>query len=192
MRCTHQPVRPTQLPKADGTRLGQCAGGKERAAKLCQRGLLVQSAIVKFAAGHGPTDYARWVEAAEPYPVDYALVRGGAGSLGGSLGAAALVTAGREARQGPEGKSCASEVLTHAIAVGQGMHLQITGGLGPWRPYGGLTASAPGVCLCCQGYEPYTIMLRRHVPWFDERFRGYGFDKASVPHRGIVLKDDWG
>lgn len=34
-------------------------------------------------------------------------------------------------------------------------------------------------CLQCplQKYEPYTIMLRKHVPWYDERFRGYHFNK---------------
>lgn len=27
------------------------------------------------------------------------------------------------------------------------------------------------------GYEPFILMSRLHVPWFDERFRGYGWDK---------------
>eukprot|EP00890_Picochlorum_soloecismus_P000629 jgi/Picsp_1/1567/NSC_05045-R1_glycosyltransferase-like 1b len=27
------------------------------------------------------------------------------------------------------------------------------------------------------GYEPFILMSRMHVPWFDERFRGYGWDK---------------
>ncbi|KFM28697.1 Glycosyltransferase-like protein LARGE1 [Auxenochlorella protothecoides] len=27
------------------------------------------------------------------------------------------------------------------------------------------------------GYEPYILVLREHVPWYDERFRGYGRDK---------------
>lgn len=30
------------------------------------------------------------------------------------------------------------------------------------------------------GYEPFVLMSRVHVPWYDERFRGYGWDKASV------------
>lgn len=31
--------------------------------------------------------------------------------------------------------------------------------------------------LTFQGYEPYILVLREHVPWYDERFRGYGRDK---------------
>lgn len=38
------------------------------------------------------------------------------------------------------------------------------------------------------GYEPIIIMARVHVPWFDERFRGYGWDKFAhmyhLTHRG--------
>lgn len=29
------------------------------------------------------------------------------------------------------------------------------------------------------GYEPFIILSRVHVPWFDERFRGYGWDKIT-------------
>jgi len=29
------------------------------------------------------------------------------------------------------------------------------------------------------GYEPFVILSRQHVPPFDERFRGYGFDKIT-------------
>jgi hypothetical protein len=29
------------------------------------------------------------------------------------------------------------------------------------------------------GYQPIIIMARVHVPWFDERFRGYGWDKFT-------------
>lgn len=28
------------------------------------------------------------------------------------------------------------------------------------------------------GYEPYLLVSRRHIPWYDERFRGYGWDKV--------------
>ncbi|GAB4821434.1 hypothetical protein N2152v2_008480 [Parachlorella kessleri] len=38
------------------------------------------------------------------------------------------------------------------------------------------------------GYEPYTLMLRKHIPWFDERFRGYGFDKMT----GYLVMWHWG
>nr|AIA95783.1 CAZy families GT49/GT8 protein [uncultured bacterium] len=34
-----------------------------------------------------------------------------------------------------------------------------------------------------QGYEPYFLILRSRVPWYDERFRGYGRDKiVHVAH----------
>ena len=28
------------------------------------------------------------------------------------------------------------------------------------------------------GYEPYLLVSRHHMPWYDERFRGYGWDKV--------------
>ena len=28
------------------------------------------------------------------------------------------------------------------------------------------------------GYEPYVLVSRKLVPWYDERFRGYGWDKV--------------
>lgn len=30
-----------------------------------------------------------------------------------------------------------------------------------------------------QGYEPYLVALRQNIPWYDERFRGYGRDKIT-------------
>ncbi len=47
-----------------------------------------------------------------------------------------------------------------------------------WR--GRAAAASPDtarVCWVAQGYEPYVLMSRRYVPWYDERFRGYGWDK---------------
>ena len=29
------------------------------------------------------------------------------------------------------------------------------------------------------GYEPYVLVARKIMPWYDERFRGYGWDKVS-------------
>lgn len=29
------------------------------------------------------------------------------------------------------------------------------------------------------GYEPYVLVSRKHMPWYDERFRGYGWDKVN-------------
>lgn len=28
------------------------------------------------------------------------------------------------------------------------------------------------------GYEPYVLVARTIMPWYDERFRGYGWDKV--------------
>jgi hypothetical protein len=33
--------------------------------------------------------------------------------------------------------------------------------------------------MLTQGYEPYVIVSRQFVPWYDERFRGYGYDKIQ-------------
>ena len=30
------------------------------------------------------------------------------------------------------------------------------------------------------GYEPYVLVSRKHMPWYDERFRGYGWDKVTL------------
>jgi len=34
------------------------------------------------------------------------------------------------------------------------------------------------------GYEPYVLVSRKHMPWYDERFRGYGWDKVRPSHLG--------
>lgn len=31
------------------------------------------------------------------------------------------------------------------------------------------------------GYEPYVLVSRALMPWYDERFRGYGWDKVRAP-----------
>ena len=30
------------------------------------------------------------------------------------------------------------------------------------------------------GYEPYVLVARKIMPWYDERFRGYGWDKVRI------------
>lgn len=30
------------------------------------------------------------------------------------------------------------------------------------------------------GYEPYVLVSRAMMPWYDERFRGYGWDKVRI------------
>ena len=37
------------------------------------------------------------------------------------------------------------------------------------------------------GYEPYVLVNRRMVPWYDERFRGYGWDKVRPPLYFAIL-----
>ena len=32
------------------------------------------------------------------------------------------------------------------------------------------------------GYEPYVLVARKIMPWYDERFRGYGWDKVRITH----------
>ncbi|KAK9796664.1 hypothetical protein WJX73_002272 [Symbiochloris irregularis] len=40
------------------------------------------------------------------------------------------------------------------------------------------TTSIPYSIKFKSGYEPYVLVSRRHMPWYDERFRGYGWDKV--------------
>ena len=49
---------------------------------------------------------------------------------------------------------------------------------GPTPPRATLVIMAPQVPAgWLQGYEPYVLVSRQHVPWYDERFMGYGWDK---------------
>ncbi|GAB4822605.1 hypothetical protein N2152v2_009651 [Parachlorella kessleri] len=38
---------------------------------------------------------------------------------------------------------------------------------------------SPYTVQYAKGYEPYVLISRRFVPWYDERFRGYGRDKIQ-------------
>ena len=38
------------------------------------------------------------------------------------------------------------------------------------------------------GYEPYVLVARKLVPWYDERFRGYGWDKARAARARSCLR----
>ncbi|GAB4820650.1 hypothetical protein N2152v2_007696 [Parachlorella kessleri] len=40
-----------------------------------------------------------------------------------------------------------------------------------------VSADAPYTIQHEAGYEPYVLVSRQHVPWYDERFMGYGWDK---------------
>lgn len=31
-----------------------------------------------------------------------------------------------------------------------------------------------------QDFEPYAVMARKHTPWYDERFRQYGYNKVAM------------
>lgn len=37
------------------------------------------------------------------------------------------------------------------------------------------------------GYEPYVLVARKIMPWYDERFRGYGWDKVRLISSTIAL-----
>ncbi len=41
------------------------------------------------------------------------------------------------------------------------------------------SASQPYPVTFEPGFEPFVLMSRVHVPWYDERFRGYGWDKVG-------------
>ncbi|KDD76979.1 hypothetical protein H632_c49p0, partial [Helicosporidium sp. ATCC 50920] len=59
-----------------------------------------------------------------------------------------------------------------------GFHVrQFKRGHGPTDLLRWSTSSAFYPVRYARGYEPYVIVHRRHVPWYDERFRGYGRDK---------------
>ena len=42
------------------------------------------------------------------------------------------------------------------------------------------TSDVPYSIKFKSGYEPYVLVSRKHMPWYDERFRGYGWDKVST------------
>lgn len=52
-------------------------------------------------------------------------------------------------------------------------------GHGPTNYKQWFNATAPYKISYAVGYEPYLLISRRLMPLYDERFRGYGFDKVS-------------
>ena len=50
------------------------------------------------------------------------------------------------------------------------------------------TASEPYPITYKTGYEPYVLVDRRTVPWYDERFRGYGWDKVCCILSNLVTE----
>lgn len=42
-----------------------------------------------------------------------------------------------------------------------------------------LKAQNPYRVSYTRGYEPYIVVARKYVPWYDERFRGYRYDKIT-------------
>lgn len=52
---------------------------------------------------------------------------------------------------------------------------------------------ATGLRPAPQGCEPYIVALRQDVPWYDERFRGYGRDKiVHLLHVSGGYRCGWG
>ena len=41
------------------------------------------------------------------------------------------------------------------------------------------TSAEPYAIKFRSGYEPYVLVARKIMPWYDERFRGYGWDKVK-------------
>ena len=49
-----------------------------------------------------------------------------------------------------------------------------------------ITADKPYSIQYKQGYEPYVVVSRRHIPFYDERFRGYSRDKiVHINHLAV-------
>lgn len=52
-----------------------------------------------------------------------------------------------------------------------------------------LRAEAPYYIKYEQGYEPYIILCRQYIPFYDERFRGYSRDKiVHINHLAVQLR----
>ncbi len=49
------------------------------------------------------------------------------------------------------------------------------------------TASEPYPIKFKSGYEPYVLVNRALMPWYDERFRGYGWDKVRGRRQHCAL-----
>jgi glycosyltransferase-like protein LARGE len=54
---------------------------------------------------------------------------------------------------------------------------QYSAGHGPTRYEQWLTAQEPYSIKYEKGFEPYIMIARKYVPWYDERFRGYSRNK---------------
>ena len=62
---------------------------------------------------------------------------------------------------------------------------------GPQTTRSGLRAAEPYAIKFRSGYEPYVLVARKIMPWYDERFRGYGWDKVHCrpclwPSKGLT------
>ena len=52
-----------------------------------------------------------------------------------------------------------------------------------------MNASDPYFVAYEKGFEPYILVARQYVPWYDERFRGYGMDKiVHLAHLASQLR----
>lgn len=110
--------------------------------------------VPQYPQGHQATDYWRWIKSHGAYPVQYqvpACWGGGTGAEPPGPGAW---------RTPPEFTSCrpfAGSNVCHAV----GLSAAVSNG----------GSIVPPVLQI--GYEPYILMHRDYVPFYDERFRGY-------------------
>lgn len=89
--------------------------------------------------------------------------------------------------RGLDGKNIAKKIslngkeeLLTAWSAGQVEGFQVEqypAGHGPTQFDRWLNASSPYSIKYRKGFEPYILVHRKYVPWYDERFRGYGRDK---------------
>ena len=159
------------------------AGGKAFAADEYQQHNLVGFHTAHYAGGHGPTNYTRWVATNKYYWIRYQSVSPEQLSLGlaGMLPKMALR---------PCPVDCCSTVALLPLEVCWPSVLL------PWSPlavHRALHRRQAVPPLALQGYEPYVIVSRRFCPWYDERFRGYGYDKIQqLEHLASGRGWSWG
>ena len=126
------------------------------------------------AVGDNCTQHATWAESGDPYPMRYTYVSCSVEGRAWLL-LRLVHCCKRRMKGGAPLLQCASALL-HS-SKGQVFTSVQAHNHSP-------SAQPPLLLLLLlQGCEPNVIMLREHLPWSDERFRGYGFDRVRGTRR---------